>query len=131
MSDFRNRILAKCLKIYDREKSLWPIRRFLDRIDSEGTLRSEIWDDILPEIRKRYFPKLTVDSFLDEAISVYRASSSPSSALTDIWSKLDWEIPFNSDEFYEFVDRLEELLKNAPNPPKAEDWEYLNESLAK
>lgn len=131
-TELRHRLFLKCMEIYDRKKSLWPIDRFLNRLDLEGTLQCEVWtNDLLPEIRKRYFSTLTVEACLLDALSVYRSSLSRSSALLDIWWKLDWEIPFNFEEYSEFVERLEELLKNEQNPPNQEDWDYLNEWLGK
>ncbi len=133
-SEFRDRLFVKCLKIYERKESLslWPVNRFLKRLDIEWSLQSDLWDNyFIPEIRRRYFSGMTVDLFLKESILLYRSSSFRSSALIKIWNRLDWEIPFTNDEYEEFVERFEEMLKNESNPPTREDWDELDENLRK
>jgi len=107
-TELRNKLFAKCVKLYERKKSLWPAYQYLDRLNLEGTLQSEVWSEhFIPEIRKRYFPNFTVDSLLEESLALYRSSHCQSSALIKIWGKLDWEIPFINDEYSEFVERIE------------------------
>jgi hypothetical protein len=74
---------------------------------------------------------MTVNSLLDESLVFYRSAPSPSSALINIWERLDWKIPFSTEEYEEFVDRFEKLLENESNPPTKKDWEELDEWLGK
>ena len=131
-TEFRDKLVTKCLKIYERERSLKPIDKFLCRLNLQGSLQGEIWEEsIVPEIRKLYFPDMTLDSLLDKMVALYGSYTRPVSALLDIWAIIDWKIPFVGDEFSEFVERFETLLKNVPNPPTREDWDDLNEFLGK
>lgn len=129
-TEFRDRLIVKCLKIYEREKCLKPVDRFLKRLDLELSLQFDLWDNcIIPEIRKRHFPAMTLDSLLHEMLAFYRSSTSPAVALTDIWEMLDWKIPFINNEYEDFLERFEALLENEPNPPSRADWDYLDECL--
>lgn len=131
-TELRNKLFAKCLKIYERKRSLLPVHRYLNRLNLEGSLQGDFWCDYFkPEIRKRYFPNMTLDSLLEESFALYRSSRYPSSALIKIWGKIDWEIPFINEEYYEFVEQIENMLKNEPNPPSKADWDELDEFLRK
>jgi len=130
--ELRIKLISKCLKIYKRDKSLWPVNRFLMRLNLDSSLQSDVWENhLIPEIKRRYFPDLTVDSFLKESLILYRTAPGPFSALVDIWDMIDWKIPFNYAEYEEFVERFEELLEKESNPPSKEDWDDLNEWLGK
>lgn len=132
MTELRDRLVTKCLKIYERKRSLKPLDKFLCRLELPGSMQGEVWEQrIVPEIRKLYFSDMTVDSMLDEMVALYGTYPRPNLALLKIWEIIDWKIPFINDEFSEFVERFEILLKDVPNPPSKEDWDYLNECLGK
>jgi len=130
-TELHNKLFAKCARIYDRKRSLWPVYRYLERLNLEGTLQGDFWDYFKPEIRRRYFPNMTVDSLLEESLALYRSKLYPSSALYTIWDNIDSKIPLIDDEYTEFVERFDELLKAEPNPPSKEDWDDLNDHLGK
>jgi len=130
-TELRNKLFIKCVKIYVRKKSLWPVYLYLNRLTLEGTLRGDFWDFFKLEIRKQYFPDLTVDSLLEESLALYRSNPCPSAVLYTIWDNIDWKIPLIDDEYQEFIECFEELLKKEPNPPSKEDWDDLEEHLMK
>jgi hypothetical protein len=125
-------LLEKCLSIYRRKKSLKAVSQFTDRVIADRGEKASFFEDhVIPAVRKEFYPDLTVTSFLDEALEIYRSEKSRTSALIAIWEKIDWMLPFTSDEYEEFVERLEQALANESNPPTQQDWDYLNEWLGK
>ncbi|SRR6266571_4461364 len=126
------RLIEKCLSIYRRKRSLKAVSKFTERVITNlGDEYNFLEDCVRPAVRKEFYPGLTVSSFLEEAVELYRNEKSRTSALITIWEKIDWIIPFTSDEYEELVERLEQALAKEPNPPAQEDWDYLNEWLGK
>ncbi len=130
------RLLSKCVEIYQRNDSLMPVQRFLERLESRGGIYANVtsgfWDEVLmPEIHRRYFKGVGVDELLERAISVYRSIPDSSSALVAIWREVEWKYPFDQENYSEFIERLEVQLGNEPNPPTREDWDHLDECLMK
>lgn len=132
MENLTQRITDKCLKIYDRKRTIYAVNKYLERLlPNDIALQSIIIvDHIIPEIRKKYFKNLTIETFINESIQEYRKSSDPAIALTTIWDRLD-ELPFTCDEYTKIVDLIDEALSKEPNPPTKEDWEELEEWLIK
>ncbi len=132
MENRTKRIIDKCLQIYDRKRTIYAVNEYLSRLlPNDIALQSIIIiDHIIPEIRKKYFKNLTIETFINESIQEYRKSSDPAIALTTIWDRLD-ELPFTSDEYTKIVDLIDEALSKEPNPPTKEDWEELEEWLIK
>lgn len=132
----KNRLMAKCLEIYERKKWLLPVHQFLERLDSragfEVNLSTAFWEEsLIPEIKQRYFADLTIDSLLEKSIALYRSNSDQALALALVWQEIEWKYPFDSETYEDFVERLDQLLANEPNPPRESDWDYLDESLMK
>jgi hypothetical protein len=101
----------------------------MERLDLTGSRGNELLEErIFPEIRKYFFPDLSVDSFLETTMMRCRAAGRPD--LYGIWHELD-ALPFDCDEYSEVVERLESELKTLPHPPSAEDWDDLEEWLMK
>lgn len=122
-------LLKICLKIYKRKLSLKPISKFLGRVDC---VDPEFWDSILiPEIKRRYFPDMTIEMLIKKSMELYRATPDRALALQLIWEKTEWVYPFNIESFEEFIDGLVEQLENDPNPPTQSDWDELDECLLK
>lgn len=126
------RIVAKCLKLYDRTRSKRKLQRFVDRIDGPGyEVLNLMMERIEPEIRRRYFPDLTVEKHLEKVLVRCRAIDRPALLLSRIWRELDNEIFFDAEEYGEFVERFEEEVNKLPNPPSRQDWDDLEEELMK
>ena len=126
------KLLEKCLSIYRRKRSLKAVSKFTERVIANRGDEAIFFEEcVTPAVREEFYPKLTVSSFLDEALELYRNEKSRTSALLIIWEKIDWVLPFTSDEYGEFVERLEQALAEEPNPPTQQDWDYLNEWLGK
>lgn len=131
MSD-SERLIKKCLSIFHGRRDHRFIRRFLERVLPDTNQQYVFFDEyVQPAIRNDFFPDLTVDSFLVEAIHIYRNGTNKRSALFDIWEKIDYVLPFSSDEHYKLVERLEDALRQESDPPTQEDWEALNEWIMK
>ncbi len=132
MIDLNEKICTKCLMLYERKKTFKPVLRFLARLNLESALENDVWfNRILPKIRRRHFPNLTVDALLKDSLELYRSSSSPLSALIDIWDRLDTQLPLSIKEYLEFVERFCALLEKEDNPPSKKDWDSLDEWLMK
>jgi len=132
----KNRLLAKCLEVYERKKWLYPVHQFLERLEKvehfDAKLPPDFWDgSLIPEIKKRYFPDVTIDSILETSIGLYRSAPDRALALQLVWQKIEWKYPFDSETYSDFVERLDDLLAKEPNPPTRADWEYLDECLMK
>lgn len=126
------RILAKCLKLYDRTRSKRKLQSFVDRIDGPGyEVLNLMQERIEPEIRQRYFPDLTVEKHLEKVMARCRAVDRPALLLSRIWRELDNELFFDAEEYGEFVERFEEEVNKLPNPPTRQDWDDLEEELMK
>jgi hypothetical protein len=126
------RLLEKCLSIYRRKISLNAVSKFIERVITNRRDEANFLEDFVrPAVREEFYAGLTVSSFLDEALELYRSGKSRTLALVAIWEKIDCVLPFTSDEYEEFVERLEQDLAKEPNPPTHEDWDYLNEWLGK
>lgn len=126
------RIVAKCLKLYDRTRSKRKLQSFVDRIDGPGyEVLNLMMERIEPEIRRRYFPDLTVEKHLEKVLARCRAVDRPALLLSRIWRELDNEIFFDAEEYGEFVERFEEEVNKLPNPPSRQDWDDLEEELMK
>lgn len=126
------RILAKCLKLYDRTRSKRKLQSFVDRIDGPGyEVLNLMQERIEPEIRRCYFPDLTVEKHLEKVMARCRAVDRPAMLLSDIWCELDNELFFDAEEYGEFVERFEEEVNKLPNPPSRQDWDDLEEELMK
>lgn len=126
------RIVAKCLKLYDRTRSKRKLQSFVDRIDGPGyEVLNLMMERIEPEIRRRYFPDLTVEKHLEKVLVRCRAVDRPALLLSRIWRELDNEIFFDAEEYSEFVERFEEEVNKLPNPPTRQDWDDLEEELMK
>ena len=135
-----SRLTAKCLQIYERNKSLRPIENFLNRLTTVYTSVKRIdcipsgdfWDEvIIPKIKKQYFHDVTIENLLESSIALYRSTPNRSQAIELIWEAVEWEYPFDSETYTDFVDRLDILLENEQNPPTESDWLYLDECLCK
>ena len=131
-----NRLMAKCLEIYQRKKCLLPVHQFLERLESrdgfEVNLSTAFWEEsLIPEIKKRYFADVTIDSLLENSIALYRSYSDRALALELVWKAIEWKYPFDQETYTEFVDRLDELLEKESNPPTESDWDNLEESIMK
>ncbi len=127
-----DRIVAKCIKLYARTRSKRWLMRYVDRIDnSKYEVTNLLMDVIEPEIRRIFFPDLTVDGFLDEVMTKCRAVEKPGVLISNIWYKLDYELFFSFEEYTEFGERFQEEVSKLPNPPRKEDWEDLDEELMK
>lgn len=126
------RLLKKCVSIFQRRRNHRFIYRFLERVLPGTDQQHNFFDEhVQPAIRNEFFPDLTVDAFLVEAIQAYRSGLHKRTALLAIWEKIDYVLPFSGDEHYELVERLEEALKRESNPPTQADWEYLDEWIMK
>lgn len=126
------RIVAKCLKLYDRTRSKRKLQSFVDRFDGPGyEVLNLMMERIEPEIRRRYFPDLTVEKHLEKVLVRCRAVDRPALLLSRIWRELDNEIFFDAEEYSEFVERFEEEVNKLPNPPSRQDWDDLEEELMK
>ena len=132
MENRTKRITDKCLKIYDRKRTIYAVNKYLERLlPNDIALQSIIMvNHVIPVIRKKYFINLTIETFINESIQEYGKSRDPAIALTTIWDRLD-ELPFTPDEYTKIVDLIDEALSKEPNPPSKEDWEELNEWLMK
>lgn len=135
-NESHERLLAKCLQIYERQRWLYPVNQFLDRLQSmerfEGLFTADFWEDtLIPEVKNQYFPDESIDSLLEQSIARYRSTPDRALALSLIWQEIEWKYPFTSESYSEFVDRLDDLLAKEPNPPTRADWEDLNESIMK
>ena len=135
-NESHKRLLDKCLQIYERQKWLYPVNQFLERLQSierfEDLFTGDFWEDsLIPEIKNRYFPDESIDSLLEKSITRYRSTPDRSLALTLIWQEIEWKYPFTSDSYSEFEDRLDELLAKEPNPPTRADWDEFNEDIMK
>lgn len=129
---FADRIVEKCLDMYTRSRSKGKVERFLDRIDRPGLdVYTLLNDRIIPEIRRRHFPGITVETHLQQVLERCRAVDRPATLLSPIWRELDHEVLFTSEEYTEFVERFEEEVGRLPNPPTREDWDDLEEELLK
>ncbi len=129
--ELAERITGKCLSIYERKRTLRAVFRFLDRLDLPGSSSNELWEqEIRPAIRREFFLSLSVDSFFEEILPLCRSAKKPGNLLSGIWNRLD-DLPFDYDEYSEFVDRIEEAFKRLPNPPSRDDWDDLEEHLRK
>ncbi len=131
-----NRLMAKCLDIYERKKWLLPVHQFLERLESrdgfEVNLSTAFWEEsLIPEIKNRYFADVTIDSLLENSIALYRSNPDRALALALIWQEVEWKYPFDSETYEDFVERLDQLLANETNPPAESDWDYLEEHLMK
>lgn len=131
-----NRLMAKCLEIYERKKWLLPVHQFLERLESrdgfEIYLSTAFWEEsLIPEIKKRYFADVTIDSLLENSIALYRSYPDRSLALELVWKEIEWKYPFDQETYTDFVDRLDALLENESNPPTNSDWDHLDESIMK
>lgn len=126
------RIIDKCLKIYDRKRTIYAVNKYLERLlPNDIALQSIIIvNHVIPVIRKKYFINLTIETFINKSIQEYEKNRDPAIALTTIWDRLD-ELPFTPDEYTKVVDLIEDTLSREPNPPSKEDWEELNEWLIK
>lgn len=132
----KERLMEKCLEIYERKKWLLPVHQFLERLDSrdgfEVNLSTLFWEEsLIPEIKQRYFANQSIDSLLEKSIALYRSNSDQALALALIWQEVEWKYPFDSETYTEFVDRLDELLEKEANPPTESDWDYLDEHIMK
>lgn len=126
------RLIEKCVSIYRRKRSLKAVSKFAERVITNRSDEVNFLEDcVRPAVREEFYPGLTISSFLDEALEIYRNGKSRTLALVAIWEKIDWVLPFTSDEYEEFVKRLEPALAKGPNPPTQEDWDYLNDWLMK
>lgn len=131
-----NRLIAKCLEIYERRKWLLPVHQFLERLESRDhfdvNLSTAFWEElIIPEIKKRYFADVTIESILENSIALYRSYPDRALALELVWKEIDWKYPFDQETYTEFVDRLDVLLALEANPPTKSDWNHLEESIMK
>jgi hypothetical protein len=142
MTDRDEIILRKCLDVYARKPSLRYLEIFAERA---GASRSYAFDERLwQEVRARFFPNLTVDNLLEYAINCYRGCPEagycpPKTGVTPpketkggasmayINFLAREEIPFTANEFSEFHERYEEMLKKEPNPPTQKDWDTAND----
>lgn len=134
--DSGSHLLKKCLEIYERKKWLYPVHQFLERLgsieDLAGTLPPDFWEEsLIPEIRKRYFPEVSIDSLLETSMTLYRSTPDRSLALALVWQEFEWKYPFELETYSDFIERLDNRLANEPNPPTRVDWEYLDECLIK
>ena len=127
----RKQMVNTCLKRYEQEKSLWSVYQFICEISLEGAYYEDCFDYLIPEIRKRYFPDMTIDSLLEESLAMYRSEPVSFIALIKIWRKIYRETPLADGEYQDFVLRFEELLKNEPNRPSQDDWSYLSKLMMK
>ena len=132
MENRTKRITDKCLKIYDRKRTIYAVNKYLERLlPNDIALQSIIIvNHVIPVIRKKYFINLTIETFINESIQEYGKSRDPAIALITIWDRLD-ELPFTPDEYTKIVDLIDEAFPKEPNPPTKEDWEELNEWLMK
>lgn len=131
-----NRLIVKCLEIYQRKNSLLPIHQFLERLETRNgfkeNLSTAFWEEsLIPEIKKHYFADVTIDTLLESSLSLYRSYSDKGLALELVWQEIEWNYPFDSDTYGEFVDRLDKLLENEAHPPTQLDWNHLEESIMK
>jgi len=134
--DQKNRLMAKCLEIYQRKEWLLPVHQFLERLESRDgfdvNLSTAFWEEsLIPEIKKRYFADVTIDSLLESSITLYRSYPDRALALELVWKDIEWKYPFDSENYTDFVDRLDELLEKESNPPTKSDWDNLDESIMK
>ena len=135
-TDPKNRLLAKCLEIYERKRWLYPVHQFLQRLGSverfNGLFDGDFWDEsLIPEIKKRYFPDETIDSILEKSMVLYRSNPDRALAIQLVWQEFEWKYPFDSETYSDFVERLDDLLAKESDPPTRADWEYLDECLMK
>lgn len=112
------------------------MHQYLERLESkdgfEPDLSTRFWEEsLIPKIKQHYFQGVTIDSLLEKSIALYRSNSDRTLALALVWQEVEWKFPFDSETYGGFVERLEQLLKNEPNPPTESDWEYLDDHLMK
>lgn len=134
------RIADKCIQLFTRRIEMRrgapqkTVCKFLDRLfpDNSGLSQSIFEDRVIPIVREHHYKGMALEEFVENALIRYRSSKySRFSALTDIWSWLDNELPLTMDEYSQFVEMLESALEREPNPPTKDDWEDLNEWLMK
>lgn len=145
MSDeLEKKIIDKCLRCYARKRSLLRVEEFLNRvldlriIDSPALHYELHFEKAWPAIRQQFFPDLTVDRLLEYALNCYRGCpeagycpprtwvTPPSplkggEAMAYIHFLVREETPLSGEEFEEFHERFEEMLKKEPNPPTQQD----------
>ena len=115
------KIIQNCLLLYGRNKSLREVDKFFDRV-YRGTNYGDVHFRMRAEIRKKYFPDLTVDSILQKTIEMYNGQCD--STWLCISEFVVDETPFTDKELYEWKDRFEEAVNNGPNPPEPGYWDY-------
>ena len=77
-----NLLMARCLEIYERNKSLHLVYRFLERLESVCEMLERFndippagfWEEsLIPEIKKRCFPDVTIESILEGSTGLYQS----------------------------------------------------------
>ena len=131
-----HRLIVKCLEIYQRKKSLISVHQFLERLETRNgfdeNLSTHFWEEsLIPKIKNHYFADVTIDTLLESSLALYRSYSDKGLALELVWQEIEWNYPFDSDTYGEFVDRLDKLLENEAHPPDQLDWDHLEESIMK
>jgi len=120
------KILKKCLDIYERRKSVRPVYAFFDRLDAYRD-HDVLYDRIMTEIQKRYFPGFTVKGFVSECLDLFHNGTS----LEWIYELAREEMPLTADDYYEWEPSFSEKVQKLPKSPTAEQWEHLEEWISK
>jgi hypothetical protein len=118
------KILKKCLEIYDRSRSVRFVEKFYDRLDFEyGNF--QLYDLVMTNIQRRYLPNFTVGGFVEECLNLYRERHS----LEGIYELARSETPLTEDDYREWETSFSDLVQKEPNPPTNEQWSCLGDSL--
>jgi hypothetical protein len=131
-----DRLLAKCMEIYGRKRSLEHLHQLLERLEARkgfpANLSTAFWEDVwIPAVKTRYFKDESIDSLLEKSMELYRSNSDKTLALELIWEGIEWKYPFDGETYGDFVERLDDLLANKADSPTKADWEHLDECLMK
>ena len=90
--------MARCLEIYERNKSLHLVFRFLEQLESVCKMLERFndippagfWEEsLIPKIKKRCFPDVKIESILEGSIGLYRSIPDQALGLELVWKDVE------------------------------------------